>query len=121
MKRNFIYFKDFNKKFRKEYKKMYDAGESNMILPCSGDAVAAFDAFLSDNEQPNFKVFVASWAKLAVDWISSDRECAAFMAAVEYFAICLCRGCEEFELTIDFLSDFLKSVFIVSKDEVVIK
>ena len=65
----------FFDQFNKEYKFLYD---NNDNVAGFREAVQAFDEFL-----PEHKEFVSEFVKYREDFISSDREAAAFMFALE--------------------------------------
>ena len=69
-----INIKTFEKQFKKEYNFLY---ENDNNVAGYREAVAAFDEFLSEN-----KNFVCEFVKYRGDFISSDREAAAFMFAL---------------------------------------
>ena len=66
----------FEEQYRKEYKFLYDhdnvAGEQ--------EAAEAFDKFA-----PKHREFIGEFCKYIGDFITSDREAAAFMFALEKF------------------------------------
>lgn len=65
----------FIKRFDKEYSFLYDNRDN---VAGYGEAVAAFDEFL-----PTHKDFVGEFVNFRGDFISSDREAAAFMFALD--------------------------------------
>lgn len=65
---------EFLKKFNQEYNFLYNA--PGYVAGCD-EAVQAFDNFLKSN-----KKLVADFASFREDFISSDREAAAFMFAL---------------------------------------
>lgn len=69
--------KEFLDQFNKEYEFLYN---HNNVAGYK-EAVTAFDEFL-----PNHKEFVGEFVKYRGDFISSDREAAAFMFALSVFA-----------------------------------
>lgn len=69
----------FEERFNKEYDFLYDNGDA---VAGYNEAVEAFDEFASAN--PNF---IREFIKFRGDYISSDREAAAFMFAMESFGI----------------------------------
>lgn len=75
MKTFSINIHEFLKKFNQEYRFLYDNCD-RVAGYC--EAVDAFDAFA-----PQHKVFVSEFVKYRGDFISSDREAAAFMFALE--------------------------------------
>lgn len=74
-----INIQDFLKKFSEEYGFLYDNDDR---VAGYHEAVEAFDEFLR-NDVGGFKKFVAEFANWRKDFISSDREAAAFMFALE--------------------------------------
>ena len=70
-----INIKAFIKQFKKEYDFLY---ENNDCVAGYYEAVDAFDEFVSAHGD-----FVGEFAKYRGDFISSDREAAAFMFALE--------------------------------------
>lgn len=69
-----INIKAFAKKFQQEYDFLYDHDDN---VAGYGEAVTAFDQF--SKQQP---AFVGEFVKFRQDFISSDREAAAFMFAL---------------------------------------
>lgn len=67
----------FNDQFKKEYDFLYD---NNDNVAGYEEAVNAFDDFISS---PENQKFVSEYVKYRQDFISSDREAAAFMFALE--------------------------------------
>lgn len=67
----------FLKKFNEEYDFLYNA---NSYVCGYKEAVSAFDDFLIENSE-----FVKDFIKYRGDLISSDREAAAFMFALDSF------------------------------------
>lgn len=65
----------FYDQFKKEYRFLYDNYDR---VAGYDEAVRAFDEFA-----PHHKVFVSEFVKYRGDFISSDREAAAFMFALE--------------------------------------
>lgn len=70
--------KEFAKQFNKEYNFLYDNYDN---VAGYDEAVTAFDEFA-----PNHKEFVSEFVKYRGDFISSDREAAAFMFALSVLA-----------------------------------
>ena len=70
--------KTFSKKFRAEYNFLYDNYDR---VAGYSEAVDEFDARMDSSE--NFKKFVGEFCNYRGDFISSDREAAAFMFAME--------------------------------------
>ena len=68
---------DFSERFIKEYDFLYDNHDR---VAGYDEAVEMFDAMM-DND--NFAAFVGEFVKFREDYISSDREAAAFMFALE--------------------------------------
>lgn len=66
---------DFSKRFAKEYKFLYDNRDN---VAGYREAVGAFDDFAKTHGG-----FVCEFVKFRGDFISSDREAAAFMFALE--------------------------------------
>lgn len=64
----------FLEKFEQEYDFLYD----HEYVAGTKEAVEAFDKFLKDHGD-----FVGEFAKFRGDFISSDREAAAFMFALD--------------------------------------
>lgn len=69
--------KKFLEKFNAEYEFLY---ENNDNVAGYREAVNAFDEFAKDHQQ-----FVGEFVNYREDFISSDREAAAFMFALETF------------------------------------
>ena len=69
-----INIKAFEKQFQKEYNFLYENDDN---VAGYKEAVEAFDEFLKEN-----KNFVCEFVKYRGDFISSDREAAAFMFAL---------------------------------------
>jgi len=65
----------FSKQFDKEYSFLYDNKDN---VAGYNEAVTAFDEFLKDN-----KDFICEFNAYRKDIVSSDREAAAFMFALE--------------------------------------
>ncbi len=72
-----INIQEFKKQFDKEYDFIY---ENKDKVAGYEEAVNAFDSFLKTNSS-----FIGKFAKYRMDFISSDREAAAFMFALENF------------------------------------
>ena len=70
-----IDIKKFLKKFNKEYEFLYDNRDH---VAGVNEAISAFDEFLTNN-----KDFVIEFVNFRGDIVSSDREAAAFMFAME--------------------------------------
>ena len=75
-------FKKFNEKFGAEYSFLYDNDDN---VAGYDEAVDAFDEMVSNSDA--FKKFVGEFVNWRKDFISSDREAAAFMFACESFGI----------------------------------
>ena len=73
-----INIKAFNAQFDKEYDFLY---KNNNRVAGYNEAVEAFDVFVASHGD-----FVDEFAKYRGDFISSDREAAAFMFAMEVIA-----------------------------------
>lgn len=71
-----INIQEFLKQFNKEYSFLYEHGEN---VAGYSEAVAEFDECLQNE---NFKKFVGEFVNFRKDFISSDREAAAFMFAL---------------------------------------
>lgn len=67
----------FAEQFKKEYEFLYDNYDR---VAGYNEAVDAFDAFIQDEQRA---AFVGEFAKYRQDMITSDREAAAFMFALE--------------------------------------
>ena len=65
----------FTEKFKKEYEFLYDNDDR---VAGYGEAVSAFDGFLKEHND-----FVGEFVRYRGDFISSDREAAAFMFALD--------------------------------------
>lgn len=65
----------FTERFKKEYEFLYDNDDR---VAGYSEAVAAFDDFLKEHND-----FVGEFVRYRGDFISSDREAAAFMFALE--------------------------------------
>ena len=72
-----ISMEKFTEQFQKEYNFLYN---SDKYIAGYDEAVDAFDEFL-----PKHKDFVSEFTNYRGDFISSDREAAAFMFALEKF------------------------------------
>lgn len=68
--------KEFLDQFNKEYEFLYNHNN----VAGYNEAVTAFDEFL-----PTHKEFVGEFVKCRGDFVSSDREAAAFMFALSVF------------------------------------
>lgn len=72
-----ININDFYEQFKKEYSFLYENYDN---VAGYSEAVTAFDDFLKKHKQ-----FVCEFVKFRGDFISSDREAAAFMFALSTF------------------------------------
>lgn len=70
-----ISIREFTKQFQKEYDFLYG---NNDNVAGYGEAVSAFDDFLKEHND-----FVGEFMRYRGDFISSDREAAAFMFALD--------------------------------------
>ena len=70
---------DFSKRFQKEYDFLYNHGNNDEYSFGFDEAVTAFDRCM---EEENFKNFVCEFVSYRGDYLTSDRECAAFMFAL---------------------------------------
>ena len=73
-----IDIKQFAKQFNKEYKFLYDSDD---YVAGYREAVEAFDNFVEKHAE-----FVGEFVDYRRDFVSSDREAAAFMFALEKLA-----------------------------------
>lgn len=71
---------DFHKKFLKEYDFLYENRDN---VAGYEEAVNEFDKLMDTNK--SFRDFVGEFAKYRQDYITSDREAAAFMFAMTWF------------------------------------
>lgn len=69
---------EFSKQFKKEYNFLYENYDN---VAGYDEAVGEFDYLIENNK--NFQDFVGEFAAYRKDFISSDREAAAFMFALE--------------------------------------
>lgn len=69
----------FNAQFNKEYNFLYDHDDN---VAGYEEAVNAFDEFISS---PENQKFVGEFVRYRGDYVSSDREAASFMFALESF------------------------------------
>ena len=74
---------EFAKKFRQEYSFLY---ENRDRVAGYDEAVDAFDEYL-EKDIGGFKKFVGEFVDFRKDFISSDREAAAFMFALESMGV----------------------------------
>ena len=70
----------FMRQFNKEYDFLYEHRDR---VAGYEEALAAFDSAI---ENKNFAAFVGEFVKFRGDYVSSDREAAAFMFALEAMA-----------------------------------
>lgn len=70
---------EFSNQFNKEYDFLY---ENDDRVAGYEEAVDAFDMFIS---KPDGQKFVGEFVNYREDFISSDREVASFMFALEHF------------------------------------
>lgn len=70
--------KKINEQLAREYDKIYELEEKGKKVPGYYIALHAWDYFFEWNEE-----FVCEITKLRGDMLSSDRECVAFMFAME--------------------------------------
>jgi trehalose-6-phosphate synthase len=75
MEKKTLNIHEFLKQFEKEYEFLYDHNDN---VAGAREAVDAFDEFLKLH-----KDFVGEFVRFRGDFISSDREAAAFMFALE--------------------------------------
>nr|DAJ50652.1 MAG TPA: hypothetical protein [Caudoviricetes sp.] len=73
-----IDIEQFTKQFNKEYKFLYDNDD---YVAGYREAVEAFDNFVAEHAE-----FVGEFVEYRRDFVSSDREAAAFMFAMEALA-----------------------------------
>lgn len=73
-----VNIQEFSERFKKEYEFLYNA-EGEVVG--EDEAVTEFDRLINSNQ--SFQKFVGEFAKYRKDFISSDREAAAFMFALE--------------------------------------
>lgn len=71
---------DFLKKFDSNYDFIYDANKHNKEVAGQREAADAFDDFVKKHRD-----FVCEFVSYRGDFISSDREAAAFMFTVDDF------------------------------------
>jgi hypothetical protein len=72
---------EFHKKFVEEYDFLYDNHDN---VAGFDEAVDAFDTMIKND---SFKEFVGEFARYRNDYITSDREAAAFMFTMESFGM----------------------------------
>lgn len=72
-----VNFEEFQKKFRQEYNFLYDNRDN---VAGYSDAVQAFDEFAKAHSD-----FIKEFVNQTGDFVSSDREAAAFMFALDSF------------------------------------
>ena len=78
-----INIEEFSKQFDKEYEFLYDNDDR---VAGYMEAVSAFDEFATQH-----KKFISDFVKYRGDFISSDREAAAFMFALEKLDATICN------------------------------
>lgn len=71
---------DFLKKFDDNYDFLYDANKHNNEVAGQREATASFDDFVKEHRD-----FVREFVNYRGDFISSDREAAAFMFTIDDF------------------------------------
>lgn len=71
---------DFLKRFDDNYDFLYDANKHNKEVAGQREATAAFDDFVKEHRD-----FVREFVNYRGDFISSDREAAAFMFTIDDF------------------------------------
>ena len=76
-----INIEEFYQQFCKEYEFLYNNRDR---VAGYSEAVSAFDEMIANSE--NFKAFVGEFCRYRSDVISSDREAAAFMFALDVLA-----------------------------------
>lgn len=74
---NKINIEEFESEFNKEYDFLYD---NNDRVAGYEEAITAFDEFAKSNRN-----FISEFVRYRGDFISSDRETAAFMFAMEKY------------------------------------
>jgi len=74
-----VNIKEFAAKFNENYDELYNARD---MIAGTKEAVLFFDEFLKSHGD-----FVGEFAKYRGDFIASDREAAAFVFALEDFAL----------------------------------
>lgn len=75
-----INIKDFLNKFNDNYDFLYDSNAQGSEVAGQREAAMAFDDFVKDNRD-----FVREFVRYRGDFISSDREAAAFMFTIDDF------------------------------------
>lgn len=75
-----INIKDFLNKFNDNYDFLYDSNAQGSEVAGQREAAMAFDDFVKDNRE-----FVREFVRYRGDFISSDREAAAFMFTIDDF------------------------------------
>lgn len=78
-----VNIKEFARRFEKEYSFLY---ENRDRVAGFDEAVSAFDEFLN-NDIRGFQKFVGEFVEWRGDVVSSDREAAAFMFAMESMGV----------------------------------
>lgn len=75
-----INIKDFLNKFNDNYDFLYDSNAQGNVVAGQREATMAFDNFVKDHRE-----FVSEFVRYRGDFISSDREAAAFMFTIDDF------------------------------------
>ena len=75
-----IPIEQFSKEFKEEYNFLY---KHNDKVAGYEQALNEFDSMLKNDN--NFKKFVGQYVEYRQDFLSSDRECVAFMFALEKY------------------------------------
>lgn len=75
-----ININDFLNKFNDNYDFLYDSNAQGNVVAGQREATMAFDNFVKDNGD-----FVREFVRYRGDFISSDREAAAFMFTIDDF------------------------------------
>lgn len=75
-----INIKDFLNKFNDNYDFLYDSNAQGNVVAGQREATIAFDNFVKDHRD-----FVREFVRYRGDFISSNREAAAFMFTIDDF------------------------------------
>lgn len=75
-----ININDFLNKFNDNYDFLYDSNAQGSVVAGQREATMAFDNFVKDHGD-----FVREFVRYRGDFISSDREAAAFMFTIDDF------------------------------------
>ena len=75
-----INIKDFLNKFNYNYDFLYDSNAQGNVVAGQREATMAFDNFVKYHRE-----FVSEFVRYRGDFISSDREAAAFMFTIDDF------------------------------------